>query len=263
MVPTYARAPHQSRLALLHPASKVLWLGAVCSAALAAYRPGTLAVVLGILWITWLAAGLGWIALWQVIRLCLPFCLALLVMQVLLRHEGAPLYRLAGLTLYARALPVALLSMLRIQCLAAAGAQFWLWTHPTDLALMLQAWGVPYRYAFLPTLAFRAFPLLSHELERVLEGQQLLGVDLQRARTQIRCFPQLFIPFCIVTLGVGNDVALAMELRGYGAQAERTHLRTLTVRWWDYAACTACLGTIGFFVLGGSHWVAAVWPWFG
>jgi energy-coupling factor transport system permease protein len=226
----------------------VLWLGAVCSAALAESNPRVLVVVLGILWITWLAAGLGWRALWRVTRLSLPFCLALLVMQVLLRHEGPPLYRMAGLTIYTRALSVSLLDMLRVQCLAVVGAQFWLCTHPTDLALMLQAWGVPYRYAFLPTLAFRAFPLLSHELERVLEGQQLLGVDLQRARTQIRRFPQLFIPFCIVTLGVGNDVALAMELRGYGSQAERTYLRILTVHWWDYAACAVCLGMIGLFV---------------
>lgn len=250
MDPTYAGSQPEARPALLHPACKVLWLGAACSATLAAYHPGTLLVVLGMLWITWLAGGLGGLALWRVIRLSLPFSLALLVMQVLLRHAGAPLYRVAGLTVYTGTLPIALLGVLRIQCLAAAGAQFWSWTHPTDLALMLQAWGVPYRYAFLPTLAFRAFPLLSHELARVLEGQQLLGIDLQRMRTQIRYFPQLLIPFCIVTLGVGNDVALAMELRGYGCQAERTHLRTLTARWWDYAACAACVATIGLFVLG-------------
>jgi energy-coupling factor transport system permease protein len=124
------------------------------------------------------------------------------------------------------------------------------WTHPTDLALMLLAWGVPYRYAFLPTVAFRAFPYLSHELEGVLEGQQLLGFELQRAWAQVRHFPQLLIPFCIATLGAGNDMALAMELRGYGSQARRTTLRTLTIRCWDYAACGACLGAISFFALG-------------
>jgi energy-coupling factor transporter transmembrane protein EcfT len=41
-----------------------------------------------------------------------------------------------------------------------------------------------------------------------------------------------------------------MELRGYGSQARRTHLRRPTVRWWDYAACAACLGIISLFVLG-------------
>jgi energy-coupling factor transport system permease protein len=205
---------------------------------------------LGILWVTSVAAGLPWRALWQVTWFSLPFCLALLVLQVLLRHEGAPVYRLAVLTIYSGALSVALLSTLRILCLALAGAQFWLWTHPTDLALMLLAWGVPYRYAFLPTLAFRAFPLLSHELEAVVEGQQLLGVELRRRWAQVWHFPRLFIPFCIATLSAGNDMALAMELRGYGSQARRTHLRRLTLRWWDYAACAACLAIISLFVLG-------------
>jgi energy-coupling factor transport system permease protein len=250
MIPTYAPTEAPSRAALLHPATKTAWLVAVCAATLSAQRPVALAGVLGCLWISWLVFGLGWSSLWRVIRLALPFGLVLLLMQALLRHEGAPLYHLGGLTVYSAALPVGLLGLLRVQCLAAAGVQFWMWTHPTDLALMLQAWGVPYRYAFLPTLAFRAFPLLSHELARVLEGQQLLGIDLQRARTQIRCFPQLFIPFCLVTLEVGNDVALAMELRGFGCQAERTHLRTLTAHWWDYAAGAACLGLAVLLVWG-------------
>ncbi len=126
-----------------------------------------------------------------------------------------------------------LLDILRIQCLALAGAQFWQWTHPTDLALMLLAWGVPYRYAFLPTVAFRAFPLLGHELARVVEGQQLRGIELQRGWAQVLYFPRLLIPMCIRTLSVGNDMALAMELRGFGGQSKRTHLRTLTLRWWD------------------------------
>jgi energy-coupling factor transport system permease protein len=244
-------APYPPRPAAVYPATKVLWLCAAYTAALASHRPAVLLAVLGLLWATSLAAGLGWRPLWQVTRLALPFCLALLVLQVLLRHEGMPVYHMAGLTITAGAVWVGLLSTLRILCLALGGAQFWSWTHPTDLALMLLDWGVPYRYAFLPTLAFRALPLLSHELEGVMEGQQLLGVELRHAWAQVRHFPRIFIPFCITTLGTGNDVALAMELRGYGSQARRTSLRTVQVHWWDYAACAACLGAIGFVLLGG------------
>ncbi|HEX9115721.1 MAG TPA: energy-coupling factor transporter transmembrane component T [Anaerolineae bacterium] len=244
MLPIISGATSGSRPDALYPATKVLWLGAVCTVALATHRPAVLVAALGLLWVTSLAAGLPARGMWQVIRLSLPFCLALLVLQLLFRHDGLPLVRLAGLTIYRGALPVALLSVLRVLCLALAGSQFWSWTHPTDLALMLSGWGVPYRYAFLPTLAFRAFPLLSHELAAVLEGQQLLGIDMQRAWDQITHFPQLFIPFCTTTLGAGNDMALALELRGYGSQARRTHLRTLTVNWWDCAAGAICLAVI-------------------
>jgi len=245
----------------VHPAVKVSWLVATCAATLALTSAPALLAVLALLWATPALAG-GWApgrrrphpylpALLTVARMSLPFCLALLVLQVALHRSGpvafvVPWVRLA---VYTQALQRALLGCLRVQCLAVAGTQFWLWTHPTDLAIMLMGWGVPYRYAFLPTVAFRALPLLAHELEQVLDGQELLGLEIRRGWTQIRNLPSLVVPFCLRTLRVGNDMALAMELRGYGAGSARTHLRPVDAHWWDYALAAGVLAGLALAIV--------------
>src|SRR5512133_2148185 len=134
---TRTNEKERPRLQWLHPSTRLLWLLAICVAALVCRSPGRLVVTLGLLWVTSAVCGVNLYALWRVTRLSLPFCFALLIMQTALRREGPVAVSLGAFAIHHLALQASLLGMLRVQCLAIAGAQFWLWQHPTDLALML------------------------------------------------------------------------------------------------------------------------------
>jgi energy-coupling factor transport system permease protein len=107
---------------------------------------------------------------------------------------------------------------------------------PTSLTLLLLKTGLNYRYAMLVSLSLRTFPLLERELGKIYDSQQARGMELRGTlRKLIRLLP-VMMPFVLRALRRANEIAVAMELRGFGYGKERTWQRTIALGSWDRIA---------------------------
>ncbi|MGC8875445.1 MAG: energy-coupling factor transporter transmembrane component T family protein, partial [Chloroflexia bacterium] len=109
----------------------------------------------------------------------------------------------------------------------------------------LQRAGFPaHELALVFVVALRFLPLLVREAERLLKAQAARGADfgrggvIQRVR---RTFP-LLIPLFVITLRRAEELAIAMEARGYVGGRGRSHFVRLRMRPRDWLALATAAG---------------------
>lgn len=106
-----------------------------------------------------------------------------------------------------------------------------------DFILGLVQWKVPYELAFMVTIAMRFLPLFRDEFINVVTAVQLRGVELKQVSwgKRIELFRCLLFPVVFSALLKAQQLAIAMESRGFRAYPRRTYLRRLDFIWADYA----------------------------
>jgi energy-coupling factor transport system permease protein len=231
-------AYRDSPLHRLDPRVKALW---VALGVLVIFTVEEWRVLLGVLAINVLlvrAAGIELRALLPMFQVLLLFGIVILVFQLLFRG-GPVIVSIGPLGLHWEGLWITREVWLRLANLALFFAQFIMWTHPTDIALMWVSIGIPYRYAMLGALAVRFFPILQGEVGRIQDAQRVRGRALHTTRQRIAGMVTVVLPFVLRVLKRTNDVAVAMELRGYGFAPTRTFGRALAMRAADWAVAAA------------------------
>lgn len=102
----------------------------------------------------------------------------------------------------------------------------------------LRRLGVPsHDIAFMVSVAMRFVPTLLEEVERMKEAQSARGADFgsDGIVRRLRKLASLVIPLILCTFRRADELALAMEGRGYH-RGPRTYLRELKLTRADYAA---------------------------
>jgi energy-coupling factor transport system permease protein len=235
----------------LDPRTKMIWLFLALVLCFATSGWVILAclivLVLGLSW----TARLNLESFLHMTKVVISLAIAISLIQTLFYAGGGEiLFRLGPLAFHIQGFWLAIRVMLRLYCVILVFLQFLMWTHPTELSLVLVKVKLPYRYAMLFGLALRFFPVLEEELGNILVAQEARGMELRGSlRRAIRTVP-VALPFCLRTLRRSSEVALAMELRGYGFRNQRTFLRSIRYRPADYvitAGMLTCL--IAYFVL--------------
>lgn len=183
-----------------------------------------------------------------VIRTLVLFGMVILGFQVLFQ-PGPVFFAIGPIALHTAGLTVTREVWLRLANLSLLFVEYMMWTHPTDIALMWISLGVPYRYSMLGALAIRFFPIMHGEVARIQEAQQVRGRPLHTTRQRIAGLVTVVLPFVLRVLRRTNDVAVAMELRGFGFARTRTFSRTLLMTRRDWAAAVVLLGALGLRVL--------------
>jgi energy-coupling factor transport system permease protein len=111
-------------------------------------------------------------------------------------------------------------------------------THGVDgLLRPFQRLGLPaHEVALILLVAFRFVPMLGQELERLLKAQTARGGEFSRGwgLKRIRQTFPLFIPLFVSALRRAEELAVAMEARGYAGGRGRTRLITLRMRLSDW-----------------------------
>lgn len=108
----------------------------------------------------------------------------------------------------------------------------------------LQRIGFPaHELALVLVVALRFLPLLAQEMERLMKAQAARGADFGRGRGRLvqrvrRTFP-LLIPLFVLTLRRAEELAIAMEARGYVGGKGRSHFVRLRMRRADWLALAA------------------------
>ncbi len=116
--------------------------------------------------------------------------------------------------------------------------------------------GLPDRLAYTMELSFRFIPTLARNFQVTLDAQRARGFELDSAKggvfNKIRRIAPLIIPVTMNAIVSSEDIANAMDLRGFGQQ-KRTWLYELKFHWWDYAVigfAVVMLGVVLYLAYG-------------
>lgn len=140
-------------------------------------------------------------------------------------------------------LNTALAGALRLVAMTTTFFIFFQTTLPEDLANALVKSGVPYPFAFIVTAAMQFVPVLSRKMQDVIDAQRARGIRLERDLASVRNYPALFTPLLVQSFTLADQLAEAMETRGFGAP-RRTFAEDYALRRLDYAAMAIALGLV-------------------
>jgi energy-coupling factor transport system permease protein len=227
----------------LDPRVKALWLavGLILIFSTDDWRPLLALLVLNL--VLAVVARVDLRAFRPLLQALVVFGVLILIVQVLFRG-GEVFYALGPVRLHAQGLYVTREVWFRLANLAVLFIEYMMWTHPGDITLMLLKLGLPYRYGMLMGLALRFFPVIQEELTQVQEAQQVRGQPLQRTWQKIAGLVPVMLPLTLRVLRRTTEVSLAMELRGFGYDKERTFLREIRLRPVDWALLTVLAGLV-------------------
>ncbi len=189
--------------ALLRTLNTIFWLGCLMFVFYLFTTPGRPLVSIGRIVVTWEGLLAGGM---QVYRLCL-----LVIIAALLTFTTSPAQLAHGLE---------------------------------ALLAPLQRIGLPVReFALVMTIALRFTPVLFDEIDKIAKAQQARGVDMtsRNPLRQMRSWAPLFVPVFVAAFRRAEELATAMEARGFRGAAQRTRLHPLRLTRWDMAATVIVL----------------------
>jgi energy-coupling factor transport system permease protein len=147
-----------------------------------------------------------------------------------------------------------ILAGLKLMTLTTVGYLFFITTPPEDLANSLVIAGLPYSIAFVMGAGMQFVPVLGRKARDVLDAQKARGIPIKAGWRSLRNFPAFLLPLLVQAFQLAEELAEAMETRGFG-RPDRSFYREFTLTRWDYliimagAAVTAVLG-----------WAMSAWP---
>jgi energy-coupling factor transport system permease protein len=186
------------------------------------------------------------------------FIVALTVLfQVLFSREGSTLVEWGPLEIHSGGLRLGLFLGLRILLLVAVAGLLTATTAPValadgieDLLSPLERLRFPaHEVAMMMTIALRFIPTLGEEAEKITKAQAARGADFSQGgplRRALALVPVL-VPLTVGTFRRADELAEAMESRGYRGGEGRTRYRELRFRTRDALA----LAVIQLILLAG------------
>ena len=109
--------------------------------------------------------------------------------------------------------------------------------------------------AMIISIALRFIPTLIEEAQRIMKAQASRGVDLEEGslKEKMMCILSLIVPLFVSAFQRAEDLADAMEARGYIPDKKRTRYRQLKFGKRDYLLIAFCscllIGLIGISVV--------------
>jgi energy-coupling factor transport system permease protein len=127
---------------------------------------------------------------------------------------------------------------LKIDAMIVSGLIFLSTTKTEEIVLGLIRLRVPYQAAFAFSLAIRMVPTILGTTVTVTEAQRSRGLDTERGGPlqRFRTYIPLLVPIFLHTLRNTDQLAKALESRGFGARATRTSLLQIGFAGRDIAA---------------------------
>jgi len=234
----------------LHPSGKiVLLLGYFTLALLFSTPAATLGLLLTAVGMAVMARALGNVR--QIGTFLLMLTGICLLFWLLSGSGQLPLWRLGRLTIYREAVWYGLAMALRLDAMLITGIVFITCTSIEELRLGLCGLRLPYPAAFSIGLAFRLVPTFAETLEKAAQAQKARGFALEEGNffTRFRKHAPLIIPVILVSLRNTDQLAMALEARGFGRAATRTSYLHHPWRVADTLCCLTALALLAVAIL--------------
>jgi len=100
--------------------------------------------------------------------------------------------------------------------------------------------------AMIISIALRFIPTLLEEAQRIMKAQASRGVDFKNGspKTKAKATITLIIPIFVSAFGKAEDLANAMETRGYDPKEKRTRYRAYPIKAIDVFISLIVIGLI-------------------
>ena len=172
---------------------------------------------------------------------------------------GRPLVTVGKIVMTWEGLGAAATQVYRLCLLVVLSAILTFTTSPAQLAHGLEAllgplarMGLPVReFALVLTIALRFVPTLFEEIDKIAKAQRARGADpgAGGVRQRVRGWTSVFVPIFISAFRRAEELATAMEARGFRGTQQRTRLYQLRLTRRDLVAAlvvvAACLAIVG------------------
>lgn len=189
--------------------------------------------------------------------------LFLLVVNILVIKTGFLLMDIGGFKIYSDAFSQTFYIVIRLALMIVVTTLLTASTKPLDLTVGLEDLMEPLKKLHVPTheiamiisIALRFIPTLIEEAQRIMKAQASRGVDLEEGslKEKMMCILSLIVPLFVSAFQRAEDLADAMEARGYIPDKKRTRYRQLKLGKRDYLLIAFCscllIGLIGISVV--------------
>lgn len=192
-----------------------------------------------------------WKALLKTLRAIL-WLGAFLFVFYLFTTPGRALIAWRGIRLTKEGLSAGLTQIYRLCFLVVVSSLLTFTTSPSQLTHGLEALlhplarlGLPVREAAMVlSISLRFVPTLFDQVERLIKAQRSRGAALRSGPPwrRLRSWIPVFVPIFVAAFRRADELAVAMDARGFRGVRQRTHLRRLQLRWRDLCAALAVLG---------------------
>lgn len=112
--------------------------------------------------------------------------------------------------------------------------------------------GIPaHELAMMMTIALRFIPTLIEETDKIMKAQSARGADFESGNllSRVKAMIPILVPLFLSAFKRADDLALAMEARGYHGGEGRTRLKELRLHGRDYAAFISAALLLGAAVM--------------
>ncbi len=178
----------------------------------------------------------------------------LLVINVFAIKTGVPLVQWGWFSIYSDAISQTVYIIVRLMLMVIITTILTATPKPLDLTLGIEKLLKPFEVIGVPahiiammiSIALRFIPTLIEETQRIMNAQASRGVDLENGtlKEKIMAVLALIVPLFVSAFDRADQLANAMEARGYDPQRERTRYKVLQMTGIDYAGLAAAAAVL-------------------
>ena len=151
-------------------------------------------------------------------------------------------------TAWSVAADAGLLAGVKLLALTTVFFVFFSSTRPEDLGNALVKSGLPYPVAFVMSTALQFVPVIGRKARDVLDAQRSRGIPVEPGWAALKHYPAFFVPLLLQSFQLAEELAEAMEARGFGRPG-RTFLEEYRLKPLDWVAIAVSAASLAGFVL--------------
>ena len=196
--------------------------------------------------------------IWKSMKPMLVMMVFLLVINCLVVKTGTPLFNIGSFIVYSDGVFQTLYIVVRLLLMIMITTSLTATTKPLEMTLGIEDLlspfkkiGVPsHEIAMLISIALRFIPDLIEETTRIIKAQESRGVDLKEGsfKERIMAILSLIVPLFVSAFQRAEDLANAMEARGYGPGQKRTRYKVLKMKGRDWTLLTCSFLTLALMI---------------
>ncbi len=173
------------------------------------------------------------------LKFVLRFMFLIVVLWPIFDPSGTPVLATLGpIKITEPAVWRGITSAVRVGCLATVWYILMFTTSQRDLVRALVKLGVRFDYGLTLAISLRFLPTFGALIDSIKDAQRARGLELSKGGLLRRSknYVAVLVPTIVSALRTADTLSLALQSRAYGARADRTYFRDLSMRYSDYAA---------------------------
>ena len=196
--------------------------------------------------------------LWRAMKPMLFMLSFLLVINLLVIRTGDVLISIGGWHIYSDAIFQTLYIVIRLALMVMITTILTATTKPLELTLGIEDLLKPFKVVHVPaheiammiSIALRFIPTLIEETQRIMKAQASRGVDMENGTLmeKVKAILSLIVPLFVSAFQRAEELAYAMEARGYIPNRRRTRYKKLQMHGKDFVLLAFSFAILGIMI---------------